>query len=400
MESLPKRVWQHAFYTSPKSNLDWLRHKLNPPAPATPQAATPARPVAPRSAPAPDVSTDTELNQVIPDISNQPVYQHLIAERLGTPGTIILLGTPQETTNLSSVLTAKGWQTSCVEAESALPSLQTLDSTQILVCATKTPPQYWDALRALKVRYGGQVRGLTELVLPFTAIDFARSKLEYSKHRSFDSMVSFYLGEQFFGPLRELDARYPLRGRTVIEFGPMEGYQTAGLLHLGAKQVTAIEARAENFIKTLLAQVAFHWENVNLVLDDFHNADATRYGQFDLVFAHGVYYHSVTPFLFFENLISLGNTIFIGGYCATDDLPERPFTTLEYQGRTYRVKAHIEANDFSSGVNKLGYYFDGEDLMRFFQERNYDVTVVSDEKLNQWAGRYLRFLAIKRAADS
>ena len=49
-------------------------------------------------------------------------------------------------------------------------------------------------------------------------------------------------------------------------------------------------------------------------MDDFHNADAHKYGRFDLAFAHGVYYHSFAPFLFFENLISLSDNIFIGGY--------------------------------------------------------------------------------------
>jgi 16S rRNA A1518/A1519 N6-dimethyltransferase RsmA/KsgA/DIM1 with predicted DNA glycosylase/AP lyase activity len=90
----------------------------------------------------------------------------------------------------------------------------------------------------------------------------------------------------------------------VIEFGPLEGCLTAGLVKLGVKSLTCIEARAENAIKTLVACHAFDWKNVKLVMDDFHNVNQFKYGTYDLVFAHGVYYHSLAPFLFLENLRS------------------------------------------------------------------------------------------------
>lgn len=71
-----------------------------------------------------------------------------------------------------------------------------------------------------------------------------------------------------------------------------QGFPEAGLINLGANCVTCIEARAESFIKTMVAKYAFRWDNVHLVMDDFHNADNLKYGRFDLAFAHGVYYHS------------------------------------------------------------------------------------------------------------
>jgi hypothetical protein len=182
----------------------------------------------------------------------------------------------------------------------------------------------------------------------------------------------------------------------VIEFGPLEGCLTAGLVKLGVKSLTCIEARPENAIKTLVACYSFGWKHVELVMDDFHNVNHLKYGTYDLVFAHGVYYHSLAPFLFLENLCSLSENVFIGGFCATDSLPEGDYEILEYCGEKYRTKMHKEVDYFTSGVNPIGYFFHKDDLMKFFKERNYEVIVISDEAAEIAAGNYLRFLACKK----
>ncbi len=142
---------------------------------------------------------------------------------------------------------------------------------------------------------------------PFTR----RSCLCRMRSRALQEIAPIYAGEQYFGPLDELNQVFPLAGKRIIEFGPMEGAQTAGLVQLGAQSVTAIEARGGSFIKTMIARYCFNWNNVEIVMDDFHNADRQKYGEFDLAFAHGVYYHSFVPFFFLENLMSLSDNIFI-----------------------------------------------------------------------------------------
>ena len=115
-----------------------------------------------------------------------------------------------------------------------------------------------------------------------------------------------------------------------------------------------------------------------------------------MVFAHGVYYHSIAPFLFLENLLGLSDNIFVGGFCATDKSPPGGFTTLNYQGIDYRVKRYKEGVGYTAGVNTYGYFFHKEDLKHFFIERGYDIKVISDEPVKVTAGNFLRFLAQKR----
>ena len=117
-------------------------------------------------------------------------------------------------------------------------------------------------------------------------------------------------------------------------------------------------------LKLLAVRHALGWNNVEIRQDDFHNVDARNVGRFDLAFAHGVYYHSITPFVFLENLISLSDRIYFGGYCATDDNPAGPFITLDHRGHVYRAKQYRESGvmDFYAGLHSHGYFFHADDL--------------------------------------
>ena len=255
--------------------------------------------------------------------------------------------------------------------------------------------RHWQALKRLREDASVRVIGIQELLLPFAPIQMAQSLLPYFQETStLAAIVPYYLGREYFRPIDRLDEVFPLSGKSVIEFGPMDGCLTAGLVAAGVGRLVSIEARAENFIKTLVARQVFGWDNVELVMDDFHNADRVTYGRFDLVFAHGVYYHSVAPFHFFENMLSLSDHVFIGGFCATDSSPDGPYERLRYQDREYRAKRYEERSELmTSGINASGYFFHTEDLLRFFRDEGCDVEVLSDDPSDVTAGRYVRFLA-------
>ncbi len=261
-----------------------------------------------------------------------------------------------------------------------------------------TAEQWW-TIHRLKERYGERVIGIQELALPLALLDKTASLLPYCE--SLDRILEYYLGERYFGPIDQLDALCSLAGKSVIEFGPLDGSQTAGLVKAGAARIVCIESRPENVLKTTLASRVFGWDHVQVVADDFHNADAVKYGRFDLAFAHGVYYHSIAPTLFLQNLLRLSDTIFVGGLCATEDRPDCAYESMAYRGRTYRVKPykeHLQA--FVAGVNETSYFFHGDDLMDFFRHQGCEVAPMSDEAMaTHWpAGRYVRFVARRQSA--
>lgn len=229
-------------------------------------------------------------------------------------------------------------------------AIDTEYSGDIVICSPPFSSEHWSIIfnannadtHALRVTTIG------ELIAPFLQITVLMENLNYFI-KSIDEVISIYLGKNFFGPLKELDKIFPLANKSVIEFGCFDGYQSLGLCHLNAK-LTCLDARADNVIKTRAAINAVGFD-VPVYMDDFHNAHASKYGRYDLAFAHGVYYHSVAPFVFLENLISLSDCIFLGGFCATENLPSEQWHILEYQGESYRAKHYIECSNFTAGVN-------------------------------------------------
>jgi hypothetical protein len=337
-----------------------------------------------------------KANQVLPDLEQQPVYQTLIASRLSVSSQpLLLLGSKKEIDGLTSAFTSRGHTVMGIEWDGKKEvDLGDTPRSRIIICRCPLSDDEWRAVKRLKLRYGKRVIGIQELALPFTLIEFALGHMNYFL-KSLEALAPYYLGEQYFGPLQKLDEVWPLAGKNVIEFGPFDGCQTAGLVHLGVKSVTCIEARAENAIKTMIAGYSQGWNHVRVIMDDFHNVDRTTHGIFDLAFAHGVYYHSIAPFHFMENLLSLSDAIFLGGFCATDQLPSGDYELLPYCGKTYRAKKHVESDGYTSGVNLFGYYFNKDDLMEFFRDQGCEVTVISEQESTITAGIYLRFLARK-----
>jgi len=333
---------------------------------------------------------------VLDDVFDSPALPRLLALALlgSTKSALVLAGNDSRHAGAVDVLRSHGRDADWREWRwgDGVEPLTAGDPACLALCVVPTTAEEWSQVAALKRHFGARLMLLPELLLPFSRITFLLSKLGYFIN-DFDRLTQHYAGDWLFGKLDLLDTRWPLAGQSVIEFGPLDGGQTAALVRLGASSVTCIEARAENVTKTRTAAEVFGWPQVRVIMDDFHNADATKYGRYDLVLAHGVYYHSVAPFVFLENICSLAPAIFLGGFCATDDSPPSPWMDLAHEGRTYRVKQYRECDDFTAGVNPVAYFFHGDDLLRYFSEKGYAVTVISDEPKPATAGRFLRFLA-------
>jgi len=347
----------------------------------------------------PSHSSAKSDNQVLPDIWAQPIWWRLLERRLEPGAAVLLLGARDDTGTLGAALVELGrdvdsreWLWSTSVDLGALAA-----NTQVVVCHVPATAADWRAMAALRDLYGPTVASAYELVLPFTALTHAQSVLPYQQ-ATIDALMPYYLGETYHGPMEELDAVVSLSGKSVIEFGPMEGMQTAALVNAGARSVTCIEARAENMLKMVVGRYVCGWDAVDLIMDDFHNVHGSKYGTFDLAFAHGVYYHSNAPFVFLENLVSLSSRIFIGGFCATEE-HLGPYEALQHEGRTYRAKRYNEnmVESYVRGVNDVGWVFAPEDLLAFFTERGYETHIIQEGESPAFAGKYLHFLATRTA---
>jgi len=197
------------------------------------------------------------------------------------------------------------------------------------------------------------------------------STLEHSKKfMSFHESVSF-------------------RDKRVVEFGPMDASHTAAFLNLGAKSVTCIEIRPENYIKVALAKELNAWSNVSLSFDNFHAVTRERYGMFDICVANGVYYHSDAPFVFLRNLAGLSAVLFLGGFCATEKLPDCQWIRLKDSGRDYLAKPYAEVVDhYTAGVGNTGFFFKAESLLSWLTDNGYSLLKVERSEALAPTGEY------------
>ena len=268
-----------------------------------------------------------------------------------------------------------------------------------LFCQGEMDDDHWRWLNRMSSMYPETVRTVWAVCKSSIVLKKATSVLEYLDN--FAITESAYVlpppevprSERFMN----LDKRHPLKNKTIIEFGPMEGCHTAAFVALGAQHVTSIEIRPENFIKTAIAKEIYGWKNVTLAFDNFHAATGARYGHFDMCVANGVYYHSDAPFVFLENLLDLSDIIFIGGYCATDDLPKDDWIELKYEGRSYRAKPWAEPLlHFTAGVARHSYYFSVESLAQWFEDKGCSLSLRDTIPLEKYAGAYSWFCAERK----
>lgn len=100
-----------------------------------------------------------------------------------------------------------------------------------------------------------------------------------------------------------------LAGKTVLELGPFEGYQTYWLEKLGS-EVTCVEGNNINFLKCLCLK-----EMLGLkakighggIIDELRNPGRT----YDVVFASGVLYHMEDPIEFIEKACNVADWVYI-----------------------------------------------------------------------------------------
>src|SRR6266513_1702501 len=183
-------------------------------------------------------------NLVVPNVWAIPGYRDLLAARIdkSTPQ-VVLLGDRQQIDFLAPAIERRGIQTvrRIWDWEDKTDSLDLDDSATIVLCKLALSESHWRAVKDLKGRYGSRLVGIQELSLPFTTIHEAQASLTYSV-QSFEELASYYLGKEYYGDFfGELNSLFPLSGKRIIEFGPMEGSHTAALVNLGAASVTSIE---------------------------------------------------------------------------------------------------------------------------------------------------------------
>lgn len=179
----------------------------------------------------------------------------------------------------------------------------------------------------------------------------------------------------------ELHEHIDLRGKTVLELGPLEGGNTVLLTKLGVARVVAVEARVENYVKCCVIKNLLGLDNARFLLGDAREISPETHGRFDLALVAGVLYHLDDPHVLLQHLSGMTDTLLISTHYADDSspTPEARVLTLttphgEYRGRVFQEGGLSEIN---SGVQSWSFWPFEETLLRMLADAGYrDVRVL------------------------
>lgn len=188
----------------------------------------------------------------------------------------------------------------------------------------------------------------------------------------------------------QMNGRFGIAGKHVLEFGCFEGVHTAGLCRLGAK-VTAIDARIENVVKTLVRTAMFGCAPEVYVCNVDEPDGLARLPRADLIHHVGVLYHLKDPV---THLISLGRHasegIMLDSHFAWPDSARHEYRVA---GRVFRYRHYQEGGQAEafSGMYDHAKWLLLDDIKLLLREAGFPRIEVVEERNERNGPRVLLF---------
>lgn len=176
----------------------------------------------------------------------------------------------------------------------------------------------------------------------------------------------------------------PLKGRSVLELGPFEGYVSTQLEQLGA-EVLSIEGDLINFLKCLVVKNALSL-STTFLLGDFTQYMEKSDRQFDICWASGVLYHSPDPIRLLKAMCNVAPVVFIWTQYFDESIISRSPEQLRFfrsnlnkhereGGREiilhYRSYAQKKDRLFSGGPESHSYWLSKDDIVAVLQAQGF-----------------------------
>ncbi len=202
----------------------------------------------------------------------------------------------------------------------------------------------------------------------------------------------------FLTRIEALHRRFDLSDKAVLEIGCFEGVHTAALCRF-ALTVTAVDARIENVVKTIVRTAMFGYRQV-FACNVEDPEQASRLPDVDVVHHMGVLYHLADPIQHLRAVGGLARTVvMLDTHVA---LPEQATEAFESGGRKVRYHRVRESGraDVFSGVNPHSKWLLLDDIIELLQEAGLSVEAV-ERRMERNGARVLLYAIRKsRAQDS
>jgi hypothetical protein len=211
--------------------------------------------------------------------------------------------------------------------------------------------------------------------------------------------------------LSALDSYGSIKGKTVLEVGPLEGMHTYILNGRGPARIDAIEANKLCYLRCLVTKEILKLTNANFYLGDVRSWLTETETVYDLAIASGVLYHMHDPAEFLKSLAARSNAIFIWTHFYDEaamppsDLRNLPFSgkveirdldglKLHYHERSYQ-QANTNAS-FCGGMRDRHYWMRKDEILSLLAHYGYVDIDELDVNLDHAGGPCISVFARKR----
>jgi hypothetical protein len=178
-----------------------------------------------------------------------------------------------------------------------------------------------------------------------------------------------------------------LNGKSILELGPSEAYNTYQFHQAGAGPIVSIDCNKFNFIKCLIVKNIFGL-NATFLLGDFHNYLNNTECRFDICWASGVLYHSNQPIELLTGIKKVSDTTFIWSHyydrkyinnsinmeyfdCSKDLVHQVFGRSICLHHRNYKHQNNEAPPLFSGGVEQYSYWMEKDDILFILNNLGY-----------------------------
>ncbi len=190
-----------------------------------------------------------------------------------------------------------------------------------------------------------------------------------------------------------LDQAKSIENYNVLELGPLEGMHTYMLAKAGAKNIDAIEANVQAYLRCLIAREVLGFGNSRFFLGDYVKWLEESGRRYDLVVASGVLYHSTNPVRLLELVSKAADRFFLWTHYFDEalkhpqDLRGTAFSghirQVEFNGRAYDLhERHYygawKNAAFCGGLEDQHFWMTKADILSLIEALGFDCVTAHD----------------------
>lgn len=202
-----------------------------------------------------------------------------------------------------------------------------------------------------------------------------------------------------------------VKGKNVLELGPLEGGHTYMLERLGAASILSIEANTRAYLKCLIVKEILELKRPHFLCGDFVDYLRNNNKRFDVAIASGVLYHMKNPAELIALLSRVTDKMFIWTHYYDREIisknpliPENKFgniTTFEYDGfqhelHRYEYDTALDSMGFCGGSDMFSNWMKREDILACVEHFGFNDIQVSFDHPEHPNGPAFALSAIRR----